>query len=236
MKRYGYWLLVTGFLLLASPAAAQLTDQTAILNAVKAENPAAWACAHTDRPCAWDYIKLVACRLNPTGFGPWGLNGRRGDPKPEKMSWDALNYCGQGPASDPTKACGSPLTIIDVIGGAGGPNPVVIWQEFKTDPTPGAWIKPTGCSAAPAPTPQPPVVVVPPVVHKPYPGDAYFADKVGKLLEADYAEAGQTFNAGVAVWFSRTIWRYVNEGMSIEQSTAQTRKELRQALNLPPLP
>lgn len=91
-----------------------------------------------------------------------------------------------------------------------------------------------GCSGpmpapSPTPTPQPPVT-------KPYPGDAYFIEHVGTVLVADYTEAEQTLNAGSVVWISRTIWRYVAEGMSIEQSTAQSRKEWRAALGLPALP
>lgn len=232
-------IIAAALTLVASPARAQLTDQTKVLEQVKSEFPAAWTCAHTDRACAWDYIKIVACRLNPDGKGPWGLNGRRGDPKPERMSWDALNYCGTGPASDPTGRCNAPLTIIDTIGSAGAPNAHVIWLPFASDPTPGAWIKPFDCAGVPAPLPPPPPLPAPlplPVVHKPYPGDAYFTEKVGALIEADYLEAGQTLNAGSVVWISRTIWRYVNEGLSIEQSTTRTRKELRQALGLKPLP
>jgi hypothetical protein len=87
----------------------------------------------------------------------------------------------------------------------------------------------TGPTPAPTPTPQPPAA-------KPYPGDAYFVEKVGIVLVADYAEAGQMLNAGSVVWISRTLWRYLNEGMSIEQSTSQSRKEWRGALGLPALP
>lgn len=83
--------------------------------------------------------------------------------------------------------------------------------------------KPPVPTPAPAPKPQP----------KPYPGDQFFIEKLGQLLEWDYAEAGQRLNAGSSVWFARTIWRYVSEGMSIEQSTAQSRKEWRAALGLP---
>ncbi len=79
----------------------------------------------------------------------------------------------------------------------------------------------------------PPTAPIPPPASKPYPGDQFFIEKLGQLLEWDYAEAGQRLNAGSSVWFSRTIWRYVNEGMSIEQSVAQSRVEWRAALGLP---
>jgi hypothetical protein len=77
----------------------------------------------------------------------------------------------------------------------------------------------------PIPTPEP--------IAKPYPGDAFFVEKVGALLEADYAEAGQSLNAGSATWFARPIWTYVNEGLSIDQAVAKARKEWRAALGLP---
>lgn len=85
--------------------------------------------------------------------------------------------------------------------------------------------KPPGSTPAPIPVPVP--------QPKPYPGDQFFIEKLGQILEWDYAEAGQRLNAGSSVWFARTIWRYVSEGMSIEQSTAQSRKEWRAALGLP---
>lgn len=97
-------------------------------------------------------------------------------------------------------------------------------QEASFAPTvPGC--KPPGATPAPVPVPVP--------QPKPYPGDQFFIEKIGQILEWDYAEAGQRLNAGSSVWFSRTIWRYVNEGMSIEQSVAQSRKEWRAALGLP---
>lgn len=83
--------------------------------------------------------------------------------------------------------------------------------------------KPPTTDPPPAPKPTP----------KPYPGDKFFIEQIGQVLEWDYAEAGQRLNAGSSVWFSRTIWRYVNEGTSIEQSVAQSRKEWRAALGLP---
>lgn len=81
-----------------------------------------------------------------------------------------------------------------------------------------------------APVPPPP----PPPAPKPYPGDSYFVSAIGVPLEADYAMAGQRLNAGSGTWFGRTIWRHVNEGMTMEASVAQSRKEWRAALGLPP--
>lgn len=229
MKRF-----LTAFLLLASPAFAQIADQTKVLEQVKAENPAAWSCAHTDRPCAWDYIKLVACRLNPTGFGAWGLNGRRGDPAPAKMSWDALNYCGQGPASDPTKACGSPLTIIDVIASAGATNASITWNPFTNDPTPGAWIRPRDCAAGPVPPVQPPILTP---VYPPYPSDESILDRIGISLFVDFAEAGQQPNQQMFRFAFRVAYSWLTkEVATLEESFAKHRREWRVLLGLPALP
>jgi hypothetical protein len=233
MKRTGYLLLATCYLLLASPAFAQLTDQTKVLEQVKAENPAAWTCAHTDRACAWDYIKIVACRLNPDGKGPWGLNGRRGDPAPVKMSWDALNYCGQGPAKDPTGKCAKSLTIIDVIRAAGSPDATIVWNPMDNDPTAGAWIKPFDCGPSPV---DPPVVIVPPVVVvPPYPGDPV-GNLIGLALFADYAEKGEAPNSGMVIWAWRCAWDMAVNRLPPDVAIKKHRTVWRAALGLPPLP
>lgn len=225
MKRYMVWLVC---LLLAPSAFAQVPHRIAVVQAVADADPVRFRCAHTSAACGHDFIKALACELHKSD-PRFGLNGKRGSLT--DISYDALNFKGEGADTDP----GNPenpsgkASVIDVIGGAGGPNPIVAWFVVSdpNSPTKARWIKP--CGAAPTPTPQPPA-------HKPYPGDAFFTDKIGAVLEADYAEAGQTLNAGTATWFARTIWRHVNEGMTIEQSTAQSRKEWRAALGLPPLP
>lgn len=81
-----------------------------------------------------------------------------------------------------------------------------------------------------------PEPAIPPVAQpkpKPYPGDAFFTQHVGAVLEADYLEGGQRLNAGAATWFGRTIWKHVNEGMPMDDAVAHTRKEWRAALGLP---
>lgn len=83
-------------------------------------------------------------------------------------------------------------------------------------------------TGVPVPPPQPPA-------PKPYPGDAFFIEQLGAPLEADYTQAGQHLNAGSATWFARTLWRHIAEGMPLDASVAQSRKEWRAALGLPPL-
>jgi hypothetical protein len=121
-------------------------------------------------------------------------------------------------------------TSVDFIGGAGGPDPKPGWIVDEPRYSRSDWIDPTthgGSEPKPEPKPEP----IPAPVHKPYPGDGFFIN-IGAQLEADYALAGQRLNAGSAIWIARTIWRTVNEGMSIEASTAQSRKEWRAALGL----
>jgi hypothetical protein len=231
MKR----LILVLALLVAAPASAQVPNMKARIEQLARDNPNTFACAHTSAPCGHNFVKLVACKLNPEpSLGPWGLNGKRG--KPRDLSYDALNYRGEGPGTDITNP-GVPVTVIDFIGGAGGPTAHVNWLVFS-DPvaSSGAWVKPSCQGDVPVDSPGPVVPQPEPPQQKPYPGDEFFVANLGAILAADYAEAGQTLNAGSVVWISRTIWRYVNEGMTIQQSTTQSRKEWRAALGLPALP
>jgi hypothetical protein len=217
-------LLLSLLLLIAAPVSAQVPYRISTVQSVADADPVRFRCAHTSAACARDFIKALACELYKTDQR-FGLNGKRGSLT--DISYDALNFKGEGTDTDPDNPDNpsGKATVIDVIGGAGGPSPVVAWFAVTDpqSPTKARWIKPCWSSA---PVPQPPVV-------KPYPGDRFFIEQIGQVLEWDYAEAGQRLNAGSAVWFSRTIWRHVNEGMSMEQSVAQSRKEWRAALGLP---
>jgi hypothetical protein len=82
----------------------------------------------------------------------------------------------------------------------------------------------------PVPVPKPPT---PPAVS--YPDDAYFIEHVGVPLEADYALAGQTLNAGASTWFARTIFDAVSGALTMDASVAKHRAEWRSSLGLPPL-
>lgn len=117
-------------------------------------------------------------------------------------------------------------SAVDFGGGFGGPNPTIAWQVDIPRYTKADWLDPHEHDAWANPPALAPAT-------KPYPGDEFFTKSLGEVLERDYAEAGQRLNAGSSVWFSRTIWRHVNEGMTMEQSTAQSRKEWRAALGLP---
>lgn len=95
--------------------------------------------AHTGGPNTELWIKIVAYelhRLEPR----FGLNGKRGI---DTLSQDAINYKGTGVGYDPTN--NQPITVIDIIGGAGGPDPRPAWMVLN-DPNihqgPGKWIQP----------------------------------------------------------------------------------------------
>lgn len=247
-KRIAFWLFLS--FLVGTSAFAQVPNERARVEQYKRENPNTFACAHTPAPCGFNFIKVVACKLNPEpSTGPWGLNGKRGT---SDLSWDALNYRGAGNGVDAFN--GGPVQVIDVIARAGAPDASVTWIAFS-DPqeASGRWIQPR-CRGdvaidangnplvppgTPSPTPSPvPTPTCPPQkpcppAPKPYPGDTPFVS-VGTMIFSLYAEASQDVNAGGSIWFARTIWRHVNEGMPLDQSIEQTRKELRQALGLKP--
>lgn len=121
----------------------------------------------------------------------------------------------------------------DLVGnGNDGSEPLGSPGIPQANEIPEPYHRPNNPPVPPGPAPAPPP---PPPAPKPYPGDAYFASAIGVPLEADYALAGQRLDAGSATWFARTIWRHVNEGMTMEASVAQGRKEWRAALGLPSL-
>lgn len=115
--------------------------------------------AHTGGPNTELFIKLLAYELHTKVDRRFGLNGKRGT---STLSQDALNWKGEGPGHDPTNG-NSPVTVIDVIGGAGGPNPTPTWQVFSDLPGPGAWIQPQPVPGYHDNPVQPPGPVQPPV-------------------------------------------------------------------------
>lgn len=144
-------------LLLAMPVVVEAQDappnRQAVVERLAQAHPDAFRCAHTSAACGWDFIRLLACELRKEDIR-WGLNGKRGNPN--DLSWDALNWKGFGPARDP--ATGDPVTVIDVIVGAGAPGARPAWIVFSTDMTPGAWVQPDCGGAVPPPVPTPPPV------------------------------------------------------------------------------
>jgi hypothetical protein len=120
-----------------------------------ARYPDAWRHAHTGGPRTEEFIRLLARDLHAIDPNV-GLNGKRGNP--DDISDDALAvYTDDGDVTDRT---GRRMVIVDVIVGAGGPNPQPGWASVG-GPSPGAWVQPEAVDA-PTPTPQPTPQPIPP--------------------------------------------------------------------------
>lgn len=118
--------------------------------------PQEWKKAHNPSgggPETEAFIRRLAYVLHTTVDKRFGLNGKRGNPN--DLSDDALNWRGEGPGNDPTNG-NQPVTVIDVINGAGGPNPQPAWQVFDQLPGPGAWVQPQPVGGSPEDPPEEP--------------------------------------------------------------------------------
>jgi hypothetical protein len=118
--------------------------------------------------------------------------------------------------------------IVDILGDGGGANnPAWAVKEKEVDPS--RWRKPIDPGEAPGgsgdgggPQPKP---------TESYPGDMKGVE-IGTALFADYAEKGETPNAGMGVWFWRTAWDAAH-GLTVDASIAKHRAEWRRTLGLP---
>lgn len=133
-----------------------IPNLTYIVQKARDENPQAWRDAHTGNEHTEDFIRIVAPMMYAVNKG-FGLNGKRGNPR--DISDDAINFIGEGPGTTPG---GQPCTVIDIIGGAGGPNPQPQWGVM-TDPVAasGAWVNPNSAPGFPHQPPSPPKPVLP---------------------------------------------------------------------------
>lgn len=122
-----------------------------IIRDLAAQFPQEWRDAHNPSgggPHTEAFAKRVAWVLHSTVSPNFGLNGKRGNPN--DISDDVVNYIGEGPGHDPLT--GRPVTVIDYIAGAGGPNPTVYWGPID-QAGPGAWVKPEPVGGVVAPPP-----------------------------------------------------------------------------------
>jgi len=112
--------------------------------------PDKWAAAHTGGPGTEDFIRLAAAYIYEKIDVNVGLNGKRGNPN--DISDDALAiFADEGSVID---RAGRRMEIIDVIAGAGGPDPKPSWNAVG-GPSPGAWVKPLSDIPIPQPVPTP---------------------------------------------------------------------------------
>jgi hypothetical protein len=114
--------------------------------------PAAWACAHTGAACTDDFIQALAADLYAK-YPNVGLNGKRGNYG--DLSDDALAVFVESNGDCVDQRTGRQMIVVDVIGGAGGPNPSPAWARVGCGAgNPGAWVQPGGATR---PLPNPPV-------------------------------------------------------------------------------
>lgn len=206
-----------------------------VVDQCKLTYPRQWSQAHTGSPETDDFIKLVAAEIH--ALDPrFGLNGKRGNVI--DISDDALCFKGEG--ADyiiDENGVRVPASVIDVIAGAGGPNPSPAWGVVSdaNNPIRTAWVKPGTAVGIPAP----PTMTIPSYAEMG--DDAYWRDNIGKPLAYDMAPFGG-LNDGSSVWFSRAIYRcmaaYIKNGDHRDSPTIikSVRNEWRARLHLPPIP
>jgi hypothetical protein len=139
-----------------------------IVEQLAAQYPQEWWKAHRPSgggPETEAFIRRLAWVLHSTVDPRFGLVGKRGNPA--DISDDALCYDGVSQLGDvdPTRG-GVPVTVLDVIGGAGGPTPTAQWGAAgPATPRPhAAWVRPepvggvsSGGGGTPLPAPPAPV-------------------------------------------------------------------------------
>lgn len=209
------------------------------VEAARQKYPEAWRVAHTGGSGTEAFIRLLAADLHAFDKR-CGLNGKRGDPT--DISDDVIAFRGEGSAVDVIN--GGPMEIVDVIAGAGGPNPQPSWNVAPGGPgDKGTWV-------APASTIPPPVTQCPdparhskpdcpnPAAHQPQPppsvpyaGDAASNQILGVIL-ADYQQAQQAYNAEGGLWFGRTLHDAEN-GLGVQKAIEKHRPVWMAALGLP---
>jgi hypothetical protein len=140
-----------------------------IVEDLAAKFPQEWWSAHRPSgggPETEAFIRRLAWVLHSTVDPRFGLVGKRGNP--DDISDDAICFDGFSALGDVDPTRGNvPVTVLDVIGGAGGPNPTPQWGPAgPATPRPhAAWVKPVpvgdsssggGGTPLPAPPPTPP--------------------------------------------------------------------------------
>jgi hypothetical protein len=185
-----------------------------------AENPEAWMNAHTGNAHTEDFIRILAyelCAKDPRV----GLNGKRGNPA--DISDDALNVLDpkDGPGLTPE---GAKCWVVDVIIGAGGPDPAPNWNAYPDAESS------TGAHVVPGP---PPVDTgkVYPYPDEPTTGRAY-QDRVHDT----YEEAKREFPDPADPDAFRHFMRYGYSCHEMPEPDAANKHiaELRVDLKLPP--
>lgn len=190
---------------------------------IKAQHPAAWDEVKTPGQKSRTFISLVAAECQKTISAEIGLNLKRGGPD---VSLDVLAMPNPTGARDASGKFPG-LELIDIINGAEGPNPSLVWGDATPKTidagVPGGWVQ--SASATPGPAPS---------SIQPYPDEnAWFGGVYEPAVAACYREAGSVFpdNSAAFRWFSRCGY-LIGNGMAKEAAMEKCIKELRAALGL----
>lgn len=156
-----------------------IPNYLADVQAAKVKYADAWLHAHHDGdPRRLEWIKLFATDLHAKD-PKVNLNGKRGNPN--DLSADAINILCEAADSAGRTPEGFPCVVVDVIGGAGGPNPTPTWSVFTT--------LVEGSGAAVTPTPPAP----PPAPFYPYPDEPTYWKRFQDRMKSAYASVGRLF-------------------------------------------
>lgn len=181
------------------------------------ENPEAWMNAHTGNDQTEDFIRILAAQLHAKDDRV-GLNGKRGNP--DDISDDALNVLDpvDGPGLTPE---GDKCWVVDVIIGAGGPNPTPTWNPFPDAESS------TGAHVVPGPPPR--------AESYPYPDENTAGKAFQDRVHDTYAEAGRDFPDPTDPEAFRHFMRYGYSSHEMPEPEAADKHiaELRTLLGLP---
>jgi hypothetical protein len=189
------------------------------------EHPQEWRDAHTSSPNTEAFIRRLAFTLNQMDPNV-GLNGKRGNPN--DISDDVIAiYTAEGSVVDRS---GLRMEIIDVIAGAGGPNPQPSWAAVG-GPSPGAWVKPQPVGTIPPvvkPCPDPKAHEPKPPV--PYPDETTFWRAYELAVVEAYRARGREIDSQSFRWFTRVAHDIAAHRMNPEEAAAKHLQELQRAL------
>jgi len=169
-------------------------------NRVKDQNPGAWEEVKVPGQPSRRFISLVAAECQRTVSVEVGCNAKRGGPE---VSLDVLAMPNPSGCRDATGTYPG-LELRDIIGGAEGPNPSIIWgdatQATIDSGNPGGWIK-----TVTTPGPPPSSCVFPPQNETFDFGTAlnakYKTDRHAPLIGTDNEGVALYVNLkGMAVW------------------------------------
>ena len=105
--------------------AARQTEILACAEWVKAEHPYTWQQIQVPGQTSRAFIGLVAARCQALVSGDIGCNLKRGGPE---VSIDVLAMPNASGADDSTHHYAG-LELVDIVGGAEGPSPSLIWGD-----------------------------------------------------------------------------------------------------------